>query len=58
MKINNEKCAFYRDNRRNRFSVKKFAKKYNLEGPLAGNFFKAQYDSYVPEAHKQIGIHH
>ncbi|XP_011494666.1 PREDICTED: protein D2-like [Ceratosolen solmsi marchali] len=46
-----------RDKRRNRFSVKKFAEKYNLEGPIAGNFMKAQYDDYVPIAHKQIGIY-
>ncbi|XP_063987031.1 protein D3-like [Diachasmimorpha longicaudata] len=44
-----------RDKRRNRFSVKKLAEKYNLEGPLAGNYLKAEFDDYVPVIHKQIG---
>ncbi|XP_058803998.1 protein D2-like [Phymastichus coffea] len=46
-----------RDKRRNRFSVKRFAKKYNLEGPIAGNYMKAQYDDYVPVVQRQIGIY-
>ncbi|XP_015610253.1 protein D3 [Cephus cinctus] len=45
-----------RDNRRNRFSIKKFAAKYNLEGPIAGNFYKAKFDDYVPTVHKQLGF--
>lgn len=28
-----------------RFSIKKFAKKYKLGEPIAGNFFKSQWDS-------------
>ncbi|XP_057341940.1 protein D2-like [Microplitis mediator] len=44
-----------RDKRRNRFSIKKFADKYNLEGPIAGNYFIAQYDDIVPVIHKQLG---
>lgn len=42
---------------RNRFSIKKFAQKYNLEGPIAGNFMRAKYDDYVPTALKQLGIY-
>ncbi|KAF2895555.1 hypothetical protein ILUMI_10619 [Ignelater luminosus] len=29
------------------FSIKKFAEKYNLDHPIAGNFFQAQYDDSV-----------
>lgn len=36
------------------FSAKKFARKYNLEDPVAGNFFRAQWDSYVDERNKFI----
>ncbi|KAJ8934941.1 hypothetical protein NQ314_013100 [Rhamnusium bicolor] len=39
------------DNRRN-FSIRTFAKKYNLGDPLAGNFFHAQWDPYVDERNK------
>lgn len=45
-----------RDKMRNRFSIKKFAQKYNLEGPIAGNFMRAKYDDYVPTAHRQLGL--
>ncbi|XP_034936951.1 protein D2-like [Chelonus insularis] len=45
-----------RDKRRNRFSIKKFAQKYNLEGPIAGNFFRAEYDDYVSTIHRQLGF--
>ncbi|XP_046750050.1 protein D3-like [Diprion similis] len=41
---------------RMRYSVRKFAEKYNLEGPIAGNFYRAQYDDYVPNVHKQLGF--
>lgn len=37
------------------FSIRKFAKKYNLGDPLAGNFFQAAYDDYVPLLYKQLG---
>ncbi|CAG9791319.1 unnamed protein product [Diatraea saccharalis] len=40
---------------RPKFSIAKFAKKYNLGEPVAGNFFQAQYDDYVPILHKQLG---
>ena len=38
------------------FSVKNFVSKYKLMGPIAGNFFQAKYDDYVPEFYKYIGI--
>lgn len=42
--------------RRRRFSAKKFAEKYNLEGPLAGNFMKVEYDDNVPGYSKLLGF--
>ncbi|XP_076295060.1 protein D2 [Lasioglossum baleicum] len=41
---------------RRRFSIKKFAEKYNLEGPIAGNFMKAEYDDNVPKYSKLLGF--
>lgn len=35
-------------NRRN-FSIRKFAEKYNLGKPIAGNFYQAEWDQSVPE---------
>ncbi|CAG5049633.1 unnamed protein product [Parnassius apollo] len=37
------------------FSIAKFSEKYNLGNPVAGNFFQAQYDDYVPLRYKQHG---
>lgn len=37
------------------FSIKKFAEKYNLGKPIAGNLYQAEYDDYVPELYKQLG---
>ncbi|XP_066254882.1 protein D2-like [Euwallacea similis] len=34
---------------RRNFSIRKFAQKYNLGSPIAGNFYQAQWDSSVPE---------
>ncbi|XP_039955596.1 protein D2-like [Bactrocera tryoni] len=36
------------------FSATKFAKKYKLGEPIAGNFFQAQWDEYVPTVHRQL----
>ncbi|XP_011182662.1 protein D3 [Zeugodacus cucurbitae] len=41
---------------REKFSTKNFADKYGLGIPVAGNFFQAQYDEYVPELYKQLGF--
>ncbi|KYN19652.1 Phosphatidylethanolamine-binding protein like protein F40A3.3 [Trachymyrmex cornetzi] len=41
---------------RKRFSIKKFAEKYNLEGPIAGNFMVAEYDDNVPAYHKRLNL--
>lgn len=36
-------------NKRGKFSISKFAQQFNLGTPVAGNFFLAQYDDYVPK---------
>ncbi|KAJ8952507.1 hypothetical protein NQ318_003303 [Aromia moschata] len=40
---------------RAKFSIKKFAEKYNLGQPVAGNFFEAEFDDYVLKLYKQLG---
>lgn len=42
-------------NGRANFSTKNFVKKYSLGAPIAGNFYQAEWDEYVPELHKQLG---
>lgn len=44
-----------REGRKN-FNVRDWAKQHNLGQPIAVNFFKAQYDDYVPVLHKQLGM--
>ncbi|KRG00078.1 uncharacterized protein Dwil_GK13056, isoform B [Drosophila willistoni] len=39
---------------RPKFSAAKFAEKYQLGQPIAGNLYQAQYDDYVPQLHKQL----
>ncbi|XP_050420430.1 protein D3-like [Adelges cooleyi] len=41
--------------KREKFSIKNFAQKYNLGTPVAGNYYQAQYDDYVPLLYKQLG---
>lgn len=41
--------------KRGKFSIRNFAKKYNLGHPVAANFFQAEYDSYVDLLYKQLG---
>ncbi|NP_001166821.1 phosphatidylethanolamine binding protein isoform 1 [Bombyx mori] len=41
--------------KRANFKIAEFAKKYNLGDPIAGNFYEAQYDDYVPILYKQLG---
>jgi len=38
---------------RGQFKIRNFAKKYNLGEPIAGNFFQAQWDDYVPKLYEQ-----
>lgn len=44
------------DGNRGIFSTENFVKKYGLGIPVAGNFFEAEYDDYVPELYKQLGL--
>ncbi|XP_015610252.1 protein D2 isoform X2 [Cephus cinctus] len=37
------------------FSIRKFAAKYKLDEPIAGNMYQAKYDDYVPILYKQLG---
>ncbi|KAJ3639532.1 hypothetical protein Zmor_002887 [Zophobas morio] len=37
------------------FSIRKFAEKYKLGQPIAGNLYQAQWDDYVPLLYKQLG---
>ena len=37
------------------FKIREFAKKYNLGQPIAGNFYQAQWDEYVPKLYEQLG---
>ncbi|XP_031332286.1 protein D2-like [Photinus pyralis] len=39
---------------RGKFSIRKFAQKYNLGNPIAANFFHAQWDDYVPILYTQL----
>lgn len=36
------------------FSLRRFAKQHKLGEPVAANYFKAQYDDYVPQLHAQL----
>jgi len=35
-------------------SVSKFAAKYKLGDPVAGNFYQAEWDDYVPKLYEQL----
>ncbi|KAH8326080.1 hypothetical protein KR067_001123 [Drosophila pandora] len=39
---------------RPKFSAAKFAEKHELGKPIAGTFYQAQYDDYVPILHQQL----
>lgn len=43
-----------RDGRLNT-KARDFADEYKLGNPIAGNFYQAQYDDYVPVLHAQLG---
>ena len=36
------------------FKIRDFAKKYNLGEPIAGNFYQAEWDDYVPKLYEQL----
>jgi len=39
---------------RGTFKIRAFSRKYNLGEPIAGNFFQAQWDDYVPKLYEQL----
>jgi len=39
---------------RGKFSIRNFAKKYKLGQPIAGNFYQAEWDDYVPKLYEQL----
>ncbi|GBO21745.1 Phosphatidylethanolamine-binding protein 1 [Araneus ventricosus] len=39
---------------RGNFKIANFAKKYNLGDPVAGNFYQAEWDDYVPKLYEQL----
>ena len=41
---------------RRQFNVKAFAQKHQLGVAVAGNFYNAEFDDYVPILHKQLGL--
>jgi len=40
--------------KRGQWKAEKFAKKHSLEGPIAGNFYQAEWDDYVPKLYEQL----
>lgn len=57
-----EKCDFSKVTKlpnnsganRGKFSISKFAQQFKLGPPIAGNFFVAKYDDYVPKLYAQL----
>ncbi|RWS26985.1 phosphatidylethanolamine-binding-like protein [Leptotrombidium deliense] len=50
-----EKCLTNRSGEgRGNFKIRDFAKKYMLGNPIAGNFYQAQWDDYVPKLYEQL----
>ncbi|KRY15338.1 Dedicator of cytokinesis protein 1 [Trichinella patagoniensis] len=45
-------------NNRGGFSIRKFAAKHDLGAPIAGNFYQAEWDDYVPKLYEQLGAKH
>lgn len=55
IQFNEKKLTNRSGENRGCFSISDFAAKYNLNNPIACNFYQAQYDDYVPELYKQLG---
>ncbi|KRZ77496.1 Dedicator of cytokinesis protein 1 [Trichinella papuae] len=45
-------------NNRGGFSIRKFAAKHDLGAPIAGNFYQAEWDDYVPILYEQLSAKH
>lgn len=57
-----EKCDFTKipklpnnsGDKRGKFSIAKFAQQFKLGSPVAGNFYQAKYDDYVPKLYAKL----
>ncbi len=49
------KFIYRSGDKRAKFKIAEFAKRYALGNPVAGNYYQAQYDDYVPILYKQLG---
>ncbi|XP_061400455.1 protein D3-like [Musca vetustissima] len=54
LKFTEEHIAKNKGSKRGKFNTMAFVKKYKLEELVAGNFYVAQWDEYVPQVHKQL----
>lgn len=55
LKFDEKKLTNRSGDHRGKFSIKKFAGKYNMGDPVAGNLYQAEWDDYVPKLYKQLG---
>lgn len=46
----------YTPDGRTHFKTREFIAEYHLGDPIAGNFYKAQYDDMVPKLWEQLGM--
>jgi len=52
--FNEKKLTNKSGENRGAFKIREFSKKYNLGDPVAGNFYQAEYDDYVPKLYEQL----
>jgi len=54
IKFDEQKLTNRSGDNRGKFSIRQFAKKHNLGEAVAGNFYQAEWDDYVPKLYKQL----
>ncbi|XP_073820287.1 protein D2-like [Musca autumnalis] len=54
VKFKEEHIAKNKGANRGKFNTMKFVKKYKLNELVAGNFYVAKWDEYVPQVHRQL----
>ncbi|XP_005176905.1 protein D2-like [Musca domestica] len=54
VKFNEEHIPKNKGSSRGKFNTMQFVKKYKLAELVAGNFYVAKWDEYVPQVHKQL----
>lgn len=54
LSVNDKPLDKHTANGRANWKVQKFAEEHKLGDPVAGNFYEAQWDEYVPELYKQF----